>query len=205
MVPLLILWLGYDERERDGHLAGGDRAHRERRARVQAAYGNVHVEEGLLVGDPGGRRRALRDVAAAARPGARGLGAVRAAARRHRDRAARPVIGAALIGLVAGVVGGNARRRRRDAVRPGARAFLGLSHLEAEATSLLAIVPVALVGAWRQHRYGNVDLRDGLLVGVLAIAGAALGVVVANAVPERALEIGFAGLLLFVAAQLARR
>ena len=29
--------------------------------------------------------------------------------------------------------------------------FAGLSQLEAEATSLLAIVPVAAVGAWRQH------------------------------------------------------
>ena len=38
---------------------------------------------------------------------------------------------------------------------------LGLSQVRAEATSLLAIIPVALVGAWRQHRYGNVDVRDG--------------------------------------------
>ena len=34
---------------------------------------------------------------------------------------------------------------------------LGLSQVDAEATSLLAIIPVALVGAWRQHGYGNVD------------------------------------------------
>src|SRR3712207_9374559 len=53
--------------------------------------------------------------------------------------------------------------------------FLGLSHLDAEATSLLAIVPVALVGAWRQHRYGNLDVRDGAAVGVLAVGGAGVG------------------------------
>src|SRR3712207_8125512 len=80
--------------------------------------------------------------------------------------------------------------------------FLGLSHLDAEATSLLAIVPVALVGAWRQHRYGNLDVRDGAAVGVLAVGGAVLGVVLANALPERALEVGFAALLLVVAGQM---
>ena len=63
--------------------------------------------------------------------------------------------------------------------------FAGLSQLEAEATSLLAVVPVAAVGAWRQHTYGNLRLRPGLLVGVLAIGGSLAGVVIANAVPER--------------------
>ena len=88
---------------------------------------------------------------------------------------------------------------------PALTIFLGLSVLEAEATSLLAIVPVAIVGAWRQHGYGNLALRDGATVGVLAIGGAVLGVVLANALPERALEIAFAVLLLIVAVQMANR
>jgi uncharacterized membrane protein YfcA len=83
--------------------------------------------------------------------------------------------------------------------------FVGLGQLEAEATSLLAIVPVALVGAWRQQRYGNVRVREGLLLGLLAAAGGLGGVAIANAVPERALEIAFACLMLVTAAQLARR
>jgi uncharacterized protein len=82
--------------------------------------------------------------------------------------------------------------------------FAGLSHLEAEATSLLAVVPVAAAGAWRQHTYGNLRLRPGLLVGVLAIGGSLAGVVIANAVPERGLEYGFAALLVFTAYQLIR-
>jgi uncharacterized membrane protein YfcA len=82
--------------------------------------------------------------------------------------------------------------------------FAGLSQLEAEATSLLAIVPVAAVGAWRQHTYRNLRLRPGLLVGVLAIGGSLAGVVIANAVPERGLEYGFAALLVFTAYQLIR-
>lgn len=80
--------------------------------------------------------------------------------------------------------------------------FAGLSQLEAEATSLLAVVPVAAVGAWRQHTYGNLRLRPGLLVGVLAIGGSLAGVVIANAVPEQGLEYGFAALLVFTAYQL---
>ena len=88
---------------------------------------------------------------------------------------------------------------------PALSLFLGQSQLDAEATSLLAIIPVAVVGAWRQHGYGNVQLRDGLAIGVLSAAGAVLGAVLANTVPERALEVGFACLVLFVAAQLAWR
>jgi uncharacterized membrane protein YfcA len=75
----------------------------------------------------------------------------------------------------------------------------------AEATSLLAIVPVALLGAYRQYRYGNVRLGDGAIVGVLAVPAAVAGVAIVNVLPERAIEIGFACLLLVVAAQLGRR
>jgi hypothetical protein len=81
----------------------------------------------------------------------------------------------------------------------------GLGQLEAEATSLLAIVPVAVAGAWRQGRYGNLRLREGLVIGVLAAAGTFVGVALANALPERALEWGFAVLLLVVAAQFVGR
>jgi uncharacterized membrane protein YfcA len=82
---------------------------------------------------------------------------------------------------------------------------LGLGQLEAQATSLLSVIPVALVGAWRQHGYGNLRLREGVLLGALATGGSLAGVVIANSVPERALEVTFAGLVLFVAYRLARR
>ena len=41
--------------------------------------------------------------------------------------------------------------------------FAHESQLEAVATSLVAIVLMALVGAWRQRAYGNLRLRDGVL------------------------------------------
>lgn len=83
--------------------------------------------------------------------------------------------------------------------------FADLSQVHAESTSLLAIVPVSIVGAYRQHHYGNVCVRDGLVVGMLSAAGAVAGVAIANAVPQRALQLGFAALTLVIAAQLVRR
>ncbi len=115
------------------------------------------------------------------------------------------MIEAALVGVAAGVIAGMFGVGGGTLFVPALTIFLGLSQIEAEATSLLAIVPVALVGAWRQREYGNLRVRDGVTVGVLAVGGAILGVVAANALPERVLEIAFAGLLVIVAAQMARR
>ena len=109
------------------------------------------------------------------------------------------------VGLAAGMVAGLLGVGGGVLMVPGLVLFLGLSQLEAEATSLLAIVPVALVGAWRQDRYGNVHRREAAQVGLFSVGGGAAGVAIANAVPERALEVGFAGLLVVVAAQLVRQ
>ncbi len=83
--------------------------------------------------------------------------------------------------------------------------FAELSQLGAQATSLVAIVLVSVVGTWRQRGYGNVRLKDGRLVGVLSPIGILVGVVVANAVPERALELSFAAVQLVFAWQLAKK
>jgi uncharacterized membrane protein YfcA len=76
--------------------------------------------------------------------------------------------------------------------------------IRAEATSLLAIAPIAFVGAWRQYGYGNVRLRDASVIGFVSPVGAVIGVVVANAVPQRVLELSFATLLVFFAVRLGR-
>lgn len=112
---------------------------------------------------------------------------------------------AALLAAVGGALGGLLGVGGGIVFVPTLVIVLGESQLEAEATSLLAIVPVAVVGAWRQHRHGNVRLSDGVWIGALSIPGVALGVAVANAVGDRALELGFAALILLVAAQLVRR
>jgi uncharacterized protein len=82
---------------------------------------------------------------------------------------------------------------------------LGLSQLEAEATSLAAILPTAVAGAWQQSRYGNVRWRAAALIGVVSIAGIEVGVRVADALTEDVLRRLFALLMLGVAAQVALR
>ena len=88
---------------------------------------------------------------------------------------------------------------------PALTVFLDYSQVEAVATSLLMIIPVAVVGVWRQQRYGNVRFRDGLVIGVTSLIGVGVGVVVANEVPARALELSFAALVLYIAFRLAKR
>jgi uncharacterized membrane protein YfcA len=88
---------------------------------------------------------------------------------------------------------------------PALTIFLGLTQVEGESTSLLMIVIVALVGAYRQNGYGNVRVREALIIGALSPLGVLLGVAVANNVSERTLQLSFAALALFMAAQLVRR
>ena len=80
-----------------------------------------------------------------------------------------------------------------------------LSQLEAEATSLLAIIPTVAAGAWQQQRYGNVRWKAALVLGLSAIAGVEAGVRVAEALPEDVLRRLFAALMLAVAVQLVWR
>jgi uncharacterized membrane protein YfcA len=115
------------------------------------------------------------------------------------------VIGAILIGAAAGVVAGLLGVGGGVLFVPGLVIFLGLTQHEAEATSLLAIIPVALVGALRQDRYGNVRRRDGALLGLFSVAGAAGGVAVANALSGKALQVAFAVFTLVVAEELVRK
>jgi uncharacterized membrane protein YfcA len=88
---------------------------------------------------------------------------------------------------------------------PALVVFADQSQLGAEATSLVGIVLVSTVGTWRQRNYGNIKLREGLLIGVLSPIGVLVGVGLANAVTERVLELSFAAVQLFFAWQLAKR
>jgi uncharacterized protein len=112
---------------------------------------------------------------------------------------------AALLAAVGGALGGLLGVGGGVLFVPALVIFLDLSQIEAEATSLLAIVPVAIAGTWSQRRYGNVRLRAGLQIGALSVVGAVIGVVVANLVSQRTLELAFAGLILVIAVQLVTR
>jgi uncharacterized protein len=114
-------------------------------------------------------------------------------------------VAAALLGFAGGMVGGLLGVGGGVLFVPALAIFLDESQVRAEATSLLAIVPVAMVAVWRQLGYGNVRVREGLVIGALSPLGVGIGVVVANEVPQRALELIFAGLALVIAAQLLIR
>jgi uncharacterized protein len=113
------------------------------------------------------------------------------------------VTGLVVLGFVAGAAGGLLGVGGGIVFVPALVVFAHLSQLHALATSLVAIVLVAIVGAARQRAYGNVRLRDGLVIGLFAPLGVLAGVVLANALPERALELSFAGVQLAFAWQLA--
>jgi uncharacterized protein len=112
---------------------------------------------------------------------------------------------AALICLAGGMTGGLVGVGGGILFVPALTVFLGLGQVEAESTSLLMIVVVALVGAYRQNGYGNVRVREALIIGALSPVGVLIGVGLANHVSERALQLAFAALALFMAAQLVRR
>jgi uncharacterized protein len=109
------------------------------------------------------------------------------------------------LGFAAGMAGGLLGLGGGVLFVPALVLFADQSQLSAEATSLVAIVLVSLVGTWRQRGYGNVRLREGLLVGALSPLGVLLGVVLANAVSERVLELSFAAVQLMFAWQLAKK
>jgi uncharacterized protein len=118
---------------------------------------------------------------------------------------AHEVIAAALLGLAGGVIGGMLGVGGGIVFVPALALVLGLEQVDAEATSLLAVIGVGLVGAWRQYGYGNVRPRDGALMGALSLAGVVGGVALANVLPEHALKLLFAAFMLYMAVSLFRR
>lgn len=112
---------------------------------------------------------------------------------------------AILVALAGGLAGGLVGVGGGILFVPALTIFLGFSQVEGESTSLLMIVIVALVGAYRQSGYGNLNLRDALVIGALSPLGVLVGVIAANELSQRALELSFAALALYIAYGLVRR
>ncbi|HTI33056.1 MAG TPA: sulfite exporter TauE/SafE family protein [Miltoncostaea sp.] len=110
-----------------------------------------------------------------------------------------------LLGVAAGAVAGLFGVGGGVIFVPTLTLVLGLGQLEAEATSLLAIIPVALLGSWRQTRTGDVRWRDATVMGVVSVVTAIAGALIADVAPERVLRVGFALLLVATAIQLILR
>jgi len=110
-----------------------------------------------------------------------------------------------LVGFIGGILAGLFGVGGGIIFVPTLALGLGLTQLHAEATSLLAIIPTAAVGSWRQFRYGNVRLRTAAVVGIGSAVGVELGVLVAVALPEHVLRRLFGVFLLVTAAHLVWR
>ena len=208
MVPLFILWLGYEEREATGTslaaiviIAGGRRG------------GAARLRE-----RPRGRRRCSsaspRSAASSPGPGCSSACPRAPAALLFAllllASAVKLVVAMSLGGdrhrlLRRASIAGHVRRgrRRRVRARPGdpPRARPGRRRGDVAAGDRPGRARRARIA---RTRYGNLRLRDGLVVGALAVPFAAVGVVIVNVVPERAIELAFAALLVYVAVGLLR-
>lgn len=112
------------------------------------------------------------------------------------------IIFALVLGFAAGALSGTFGVGGGILFVPTLVLVVGLGQLEAQATSLAAIIPVVVFGAWQQHRAGNVRWRYAVVVGVMSIAGVLAGASLAISLDEDMLRKLFAGFLLVVAAQL---
>jgi uncharacterized membrane protein YfcA len=108
----------------------------------------------------------------------------------------------AALGVLAGVISGLFGVGGGVVFVPALTLILGRHQLQAEATSLAAIVPVALAGSWRQHREGLVRWRTAAIVGATSVVGVLAGAELATSLSNRALERAFGVFLVLVAGQL---
>lgn len=109
------------------------------------------------------------------------------------------VIAGALIGLSLGALGGGGSVLAVPVLVYG----LGQSAVQATTGSLVVVGVTSLAGAVTAYRSGNVLLTRGLVFGVVAIGGAAVGAKASALVGQPVLLASFAALLLAVAAMMA--
>lgn len=105
-----------------------------------------------------------------------------------------PTLYVALVafGLVAGVASGLLGVGGGTLIVPFLTLAVGFSQHSAEATSLLVILPTAIVGSLALRRRGVGDLGIALRFGVVGAVGSVLGAVLALALPGSTLRIVFA-------------
>jgi uncharacterized membrane protein YfcA len=115
------------------------------------------------------------------------------------------VVEVIVVGFLAGTVSGLFGVGGGVVFVPSLVFIFGLTQAEANATSLLAIVPVALVGSYRQNKYGNVAIREGVWIGLVSLPATVLAAFVANELPQRVLQLMFVAFALYVAFRMARR
>ena len=111
----------------------------------------------------------------------------------------------AAIGTVAGLFSGLFGVGGGVVIVPLLVLWLGFGEREASGTSLAAIAIIAAVATLVHGAYGNVQVREGLLVGLPAVAGVIAGTELQRRISTRAISLLFAALLTAIAGDLLLR
>ena len=122
------------------------------------------------------------------------------------DPSRRALLRLAAVGTAAGVFSGLFGVGGGTVIVPLLIFWFGYGERMATGTSLAAIVIIALLAAGLQGgAYGNVDVEKGLLLSIPAVVGVVAGTALQQRLPERAISLLFALLLVAVAVELIVR
>ncbi|MDX6616659.1 MAG: uncharacterized protein QOD60_1750 [Solirubrobacterales bacterium] len=117
----------------------------------------------------------------------------------NRDR----LLKLAVIGTAAGAFSGMFGVGGGTVIVPLLIIWLGYGEREATGTSMTAIVLIAALAAGLQAVHGNVNVGNAALVGIPALGGAVAGTALQQRLPEKAVSLIFAALLIVIALELA--
>lgn len=219
MVPALVLLAGFDAKRAVGtsltaivpiSLAGA--AGYALAGEVDAAYAAL-IALGALVGaevGTRGLRRASGRVLQLSFAGLMLVTAVRLAVGGEGDGAGRVgitvavAVGLVVLGVAAGVLAGLLGVGGGIIIVPVLTIVFGVPLVLAKGTSLLVIVPTAVLGTLRNRRSGLTDVRAGLAIGVAGVLSALAASQVSLGLDPQVSAILFAGLLVAAALRMAR-
>lgn len=108
----------------------------------------------------------------------------------------------AVVGTAAGIFSGLFGVGGGTIIVPLLILWFSYGEREATGTSLAAIVIVAALAAAGQGAYGNVDVVNGLAIGIPAVGGVIAGTALQQRVPQVAVSYLFALLLVAVSLEL---
>ena len=121
----------------------------------------------------------------------------------HLSRPSGRTLKLGAIGTLAGVFSGLFGVGGGTVIVPLLIFWLGYGERLATGTSLAAIVLIGLLGAIAQGGiYGNVHLLTGLWLSIPAVLGVVAGTAIQQRIPQRAVSLLFAALLIAVAIEL---
>jgi uncharacterized membrane protein YfcA len=109
------------------------------------------------------------------------------------------------LGILAGILSGLFGVGGGIVFVPALTLGVGLSQLHAEATSLVAMIPVVGLGAYRQYRQGLVRVDVSVAVGLTSIPGVLAGAAIATSLADDTLKKAFGAFLCVIAVQMALR